>query len=215
MLPFGTLWSEARPDDMLEIDPIEKTIVTEKGDVKLDFITRTSQLLMEQPLDAAFYLHSEIYAKYSHIKAIVHTHSQFVSTLTAMKDFRIKQVHQNSCRFYANISYDPKYDGIATSQSDEGKRVAELVGDSEVMLQAHHGTIVYTDNLAVAFDHAYYIEQAAKVQIEWEKLRPEQQSLIEDDVAKATFKQLEKNKHHFAEVHLNAFLKKYAVDFST
>ena len=68
MLPFGTLWSEARPDDMLEIDPIEKTIVTEKGDVKLDFITRSSQLLMEQPLDAAFYLHSEIYAKYSHIK---------------------------------------------------------------------------------------------------------------------------------------------------
>ena len=145
-----------------------------------------------------------------------------------MKDFQIKQVHQNSCRFYGNISYDSKYDGIATSQSDEGKRVAELgefilsfiellftVGDSEVMLQAHHGTIVCTDNLAVAFDHAYYIEQAAKVQVEWEKIRPEQQSLIEDEVAEATFKQLEKNKHHFAEVHLNAFLKKYALEFST
>ena len=71
MLPFGTLWSEARPDDMLEIDPLKKTIVTKNGDVELDFITRSSQLLMEQPLDAAFYLHSEIYAKYSHIKGTV------------------------------------------------------------------------------------------------------------------------------------------------
>ena len=68
MLPFGTLWSEARPDDMLEVDPLRKTIVTKNGDVELDFITRSSQLLMEQPLDSAFYLHSEIYAKYSHIK---------------------------------------------------------------------------------------------------------------------------------------------------
>ena len=64
-----------------------------------------------------------------HERAIVHTHSQYVSALTAMKDFQIKQVHQNSCRFYGNMSYDSKYDGIATSQSDEGKRVAELGED--------------------------------------------------------------------------------------
>ena len=62
MLPFGTLWSEARPDDFVEVDIVKKTIVTRSGDVELDFVTRSSELLMELPLDSAFYLHSEIYA---------------------------------------------------------------------------------------------------------------------------------------------------------
>lgn len=46
MLPFGTLWCEARPDDLLEIDPIKEVIVTLTGDVRLDFVTRSSELLM-------------------------------------------------------------------------------------------------------------------------------------------------------------------------
>ena len=35
---------------------------------------------------------------------------------------------------------------------------------------AHHGVITCGATLAVAFDHAYYIEKAAMVQVEWEKL---------------------------------------------
>lgn len=166
------------------------------------------------PLDAAYYLHKAIYAKNDRIRAIIHTHSPAVSVLTAMASFQLKYVHQNSCRFIDNLTYDATYDGIATSQSDEAERVAGLIGDSEVMLQAHHGAIIATTSLAVAFDHAYYLEQAAKVQVEWEKLSSEKQSLIDDNVAQATFKQLEHNKHDFARVHLNAFLKKYALDFS-
>ena len=83
------------------------------------------------------------------------------------------------------------------------------------MTQAHHGAITCSNSVAVAFDHAYYIEQAAKVQVEWEKLSIEQQSTIEDSTAAMTFKQLESNKCDFAHVHLNAFLKKYALDFSS
>ena len=46
MLPFGTLWCEARPDDLVEIDPSTEAIVTLTGDVKLDFVTRSGELLM-------------------------------------------------------------------------------------------------------------------------------------------------------------------------
>ena len=76
----------------------------------------------------------------SHIRSIVHTHSQYVSALTAMKNFKLKMVHQNSCRFYENLSYDPNYEGIATSQSDEGKRIATLLGSCEVMLQVEENS---------------------------------------------------------------------------
>ena len=42
-------------------------------------------------------------------------------------------VHQNSCRFYANIAYDREYGGIATSQSDEGARIAKMIQGKEGM----------------------------------------------------------------------------------
>jgi len=66
-------------------------------------------LLMSQPLDAAYYLHLQIYSLNPHIRAIVHTHSQFVSLLTSLDQFKIKPVHQNSCRFLRNTAYDTEY----------------------------------------------------------------------------------------------------------
>ena len=75
MLPFGTLWSEARPDDFVEVDRVKQTVVTRSGDVQLDFITRSTELLMELPLDSAFYLHSEIYAAHRNSCHLLRTHS--------------------------------------------------------------------------------------------------------------------------------------------
>ena len=86
---------------------------------------------MLQPLDAAYYLHSQIYLHNPDIKAIAHTHSSSVSALTSIKDFKLEMVHQNSCRFYSNLAYDREYGGIATSQSEEGARIAGLIKGSE------------------------------------------------------------------------------------
>ena len=86
---------------------------------------------MTQPLDAAYYLHSQIYNRNSEIKAICHTHSNNVSALTSIKDFKLEMVHQNSCRFYSNLAYDREYGGIAESQSDEGARIANSINGKE------------------------------------------------------------------------------------
>ena len=107
------------------------SIVTSKGLVQLDFKSRTIELLMLQPLDAAYYLHSQIYLHNPDIKAISHTHSKSVSALTSIKDFKLDMVHQNSCRFYANLAYDREYGGIATSQSEEGARIAKIIKGNE------------------------------------------------------------------------------------
>jgi ribulose-5-phosphate 4-epimerase/fuculose-1-phosphate aldolase len=73
---------------------------------------------------------------------------------------------------------------------------------------AHHGAVTVGNSLAVAFDHAYYLEQAAMVQVEWEKYPTVKQSLIEETVALSTCSQLENNKSAFAQVHLNSFINK-------
>ena len=40
----------------------------------------------------------------------------------------------------------------------------------EVLLAAHHGVFTVGPTLSVAFDHAYFVEIAAKIQLEWLKL---------------------------------------------
>ena len=201
------------------------SIVTSKGLVQLDFKSRTIELLMLQPLDAAYYLHSQIYLHNPDIKAICHTHSNSVSALTSIKDFKLEMVHQNSCRFYANLAYDREYGGIATSQSEEGARIAKIIKGNEgssqtqpnyelhiisVLLLANHGVIVASTHLAVAFDHTYYIERAALVQLQ---MQNSSSNKISDDVAEMTFNQLENNKLAFAQVHLNSFINKFQSDF--
>ena len=107
----------------LEIDIHSGNIITASGSQKLDFKTRTFELLQNQPLDAAYYLHSEIYKSHPHLDAVCHTHSKYVSILSSLEKMEILLVHQNSCRFLKNVKIDEKYNGISTSQSDEGKRI--------------------------------------------------------------------------------------------
>ena len=75
---------------------------------------------------------------------------------------------------------------------------------------ANHGVIVASTHLAVAFDHTYYIERAALVQLQIQK---SPSNKISDDVAEMTFNQLESNKLAFAQVHLNSFINKFHSDF--
>ena len=87
-------------------------------------------------------------------------------------------------------------------------RLAEAIGDNEILILANHGCITVGETLAVAFDHAYYIERAAMVIVELAKTNSKYKK-IDENVAKMTFNQLENNKKPFALVHLNAFIKKY------
>ena len=79
-----------------------------------------------------------------------------------------------------------------------------------VLLLANHGVILASTHLAVTFDHAYYIERAASVQLQIQNLSA---NTISDEVADMTFNQLENNKLAFAQVHLNSFINKFQSDF--
>ena len=75
---------------------------------------------------------------------------------------------------------------------------------------ANHGVIAASTHLAVTFDHIYYIERAASVQLQIENW---QANKISDDVAEMTFNQLENVKLAFSQVHLNSFINKFQSDF--
>ena len=69
MIPFGILWSEANPSDMVEVDPSTESILKSSSDSqKLNYSNPSIQLLSQQPEETAFFFHKEIYNLNPNIK---------------------------------------------------------------------------------------------------------------------------------------------------
>src|SRR5690348_11110854 len=62
------------------------------------------------------------------------------------------------------IAYDDQYTGPAV-EPEEGRRLAEVIGDKTILFMANHGVTTMGENVADAYDRHYYIERAAQVQI--------------------------------------------------
>ena len=69
MIPFGILWSEAKPDQMVEVDPETASIIKPNSTMqKLNYNNPTIELLEQQPEETAFFFHKEIYSLNPNIK---------------------------------------------------------------------------------------------------------------------------------------------------
>jgi len=210
MFPYGVLWCDARPEDFLEIDLDSGSIITESGSVPLNYSTGESRI--GQPEQTGFYFHSGVYKSNPNVKAVVHTHAPFISTIACMEDPRILQLHQNSTRFAHNLAVDKNFGGLATSNSPtaEGDRMGKELKESgkEVMIMANHGVIIASKSIDVAFDLMYYLERAAQIQVlTLQTNRPIQ--FITPEVVELTCQQFEEEKELYAEAHVAAFIRKY------
>ena len=48
-----------------------------------------------------------------------------------MEQYKLQQVHQNSCRFFDKIAYDQDYNGLALSGALEGERLGKMLQGNE------------------------------------------------------------------------------------
>ena len=48
-----------------------------------------------------------------------------------MEQYKLQQVHQNSCRFFNKIAYDQDYNGLALSGALEGERLGKMLQGNE------------------------------------------------------------------------------------
>jgi len=214
MIQFGVYWSEVNIDHVLEIDPSTYCIVERDGSQKeLTYETDDPSIIAIQPQETAVYFHIPVYAVNPEVNAIVHTHSLNVATLTCMEQYKLQQVHQNSCRFFDKIAYDQDYNGLALSGALEGERLGKMLQGNEVILTSHHGAFFCNNTLALAFDAAYFLERALMVQLKWMKLSKQpdgkyQLKTIPDDIALMTRDQQKRTIPVNAQVHLDAMIKK-------
>jgi ribulose-5-phosphate 4-epimerase/fuculose-1-phosphate aldolase len=115
----------------------------------------------DAPDPTAWCIHGTIHKMRPEIRCLLHVHSPYATALVALEDSRIRPIDQNTARFYQNVAYDDAYEGLALAE-EEGRRLADALGDKSILMMANHGVLVTGPSVAQAFDDLYYLERACQ-----------------------------------------------------
>ena len=67
----------------------------------------------------------------------MHTHSDYATALSCLKEPYILPIHQSSMRFVERVAYYQAYD--VPDVIDEGKKLGENLGDKDILIMGQHG----------------------------------------------------------------------------
>lgn len=143
--PYGLHWSEVRASDLLEVDFDGKVAA---GDGLADL--------------TAVCIHGPLHKR--GFTCVLHTHMPFATALTQLEDMTVQMIGQTALGFHDGIAYDYAYDGLAFDMA-EGERMADIMGDKQVLMLANHGVIVCGATVADAFNSLYFLERACQTQM--------------------------------------------------
>ncbi len=147
--PYRFHFSEIRASDLLLID-IDGNVLEPEG--------------AAAPEPTAYFIHAWLHRKVPHARCILHTHMPYATALTSIENGKLEPCNQVGLRFYDRIAYDNEYGGIALDDA-EGERIANAMGNRDIMFMAHHGVTVIGNNVGEAFDRLYYLERTCQNQV--------------------------------------------------
>ncbi|WP_336331458.1 aldolase [Pseudomonas putida] len=145
--PYGHAFQEITASSLLICD-LDGNVVSGEG----------------KPEASAFWIHARLHSLKPHIRAALHFHAPDSTALCALAGQPFDWSFQTSLKFYQRIAVDEHYNGLALD-AGEGDRIANALGDAEIVFLRHHGVMVGGASIADAWDDLYYIERAAAVQV--------------------------------------------------
>ncbi|MEQ9641736.1 MAG: aldolase [Alphaproteobacteria bacterium] len=147
LIPYGLHWSEIRASTLIAVD-FNGNVVEGDGIAE----------------DTAFYIHARLHKNVPDAACVLHTHQPYATALTMVEEGRLQPSIQSAVRFYGRIAYDDDYGGLALDNA-EGDRMADCIGNKEVLFLANHGVICTGPSVSWCFDALYYLERAAQAQV--------------------------------------------------
>jgi L-fuculose-phosphate aldolase len=112
-------------------------------------------------------LHTEVYKRYSGVRAVIHSHPPYATALSATSS-ELRMVNHDSLLFADGLARFDEF-RLITEPSD-GQAVAEALGDRRAILLGNHGVVVTGESIAWAVLTALTLERAIKVQMIAESL---------------------------------------------
>lgn len=166
--PHGLLMKEIRASDLIVIDTEGRTV--------------EGRGVCER---SGACIHIGVHVRHPRAACVLHSHMKHASWLSMVEGGRLLPVHQNGLRYYNRVSYDDRYNGLATVE-EEGRRIADALGNNNILLLANHGVIVVGASVAEAFYDLYYFEVSCEEQymLACSGAAP---NLVPQDVAQRTY----------------------------
>lgn len=141
----------------------------------------------DAPDRTAWMIHGRIHARQPKARCIMHVHADYVTALASLEDPTLKPVDQNAARFYNRVAIDDSFAGVADTE-EEGERLAEALGDKQVLMMGNHGALIAAPTVAEAYDLLYYFERSCRtLMLAYASRQPLR--VIPDDVAERTARQ--------------------------
>ncbi len=112
---------------------------------------------------AGFVIHSAIHRARPEVGCVLHTHTRAGVAVSCLAE-GLLPINQFTLEFAGRVAYH-EYEGIALDLAERERLVADL-GDSPVMVLRNHGLLTAAHTVPGAFYLTYYLEQAARVQMD-------------------------------------------------
>jgi len=151
-LPLGLGFDEAMPDRLLRVDDDLRTVVGQG---------------IPNP---AVRFHLWIYRARPDARCIVHTHPPAASALS-MTGRPLVVAHMDAMMLYDDCAWLPDWPGVPVAD-EEGRIISAALGDKQAILLAHHGLLTLGATVEEACYLAYFMERAARLQLDAEALGP-------------------------------------------
>ena len=115
---------------------------------------------------AGYVIHSAIHSARHDVQCVIHTHTH-THTRAGMAVSSLKcgllPLTQTAMRFGSVTHHD--YEGVAIDLN-EGERLVNDLGDSEVMILRNHGLLAVGADIPQAFNTMYWLEMACRAQVD-------------------------------------------------
>jgi ribulose-5-phosphate 4-epimerase/fuculose-1-phosphate aldolase len=144
--PFGMLFEEIRPADLVKVDMEGKVLEPTPWAVNL----------------AGFVIHSAIHAARHDVICAMHLHTPDGVAVSALEE-GLLPLSQTALLTFGDLAYH-EFEGIALRMDERERLVADL-GDRNVMLLRNHGTLTLGATVADAFTSMYFLETACTIQV--------------------------------------------------
>lgn len=158
-----------------------------------------------KPEATAFFIHARLHRLKPRVKAAFHTHMPNATALCLLEGPPLLWLGQTALKFYGRTAVDENYNGLALDDS-EGDRIAQTIGDADIVFLKNHGVLVAGESIAEAWDDLYYLERAAEVQLKaMNSNRP--LKAVPHEVAQRTYEQMRAGDKESARAHLNSGMR--------
>jgi ribulose-5-phosphate 4-epimerase/fuculose-1-phosphate aldolase len=144
--PFGMSFKQIRVQDLILVD---QTGAVVEGSLPVN--------------RAAFAIHSQVHSGRPDVVAAAHAHSVHGKAFAALHR-RLRPLTQDACIFFEDHGLYADYGGVAYDP-EEGKRIAEALGDTKAAVLANHGLLTVGETVDEAVFWFVTMERSCQAEL--------------------------------------------------